>query len=97
MQRMLFDIIPKVAKPYLDDIGVKGPTSYDDGEEVEPGIRRFMLEHVQNLDQVLERIERAGATIGPKSQLCMPGLKILEKLVRVIAFEPAADLVQGLL
>jgi hypothetical protein len=77
VQRMLVDIIPKVVMPYVDDLGVKGPRTYYDYEEVVPGVRRFMLEHIQNLDQVLERIERAGATIGPKSQYCMPGLRMV--------------------
>jgi hypothetical protein len=77
VQRIFFDIIPDKCRPYLDDVGVKGPRSYYDYEEVAPGIRRFMLEHIQNLDSVLERVERAGATIGPKSQWCMPGLKMV--------------------
>ena len=77
VQRMLNDIIPVLAMPYMDDIGVKGPRTYYDFEEVIPGIRRFMLEHIQSLDQVLERIERAGATIGPKSQYCLPGLRMV--------------------
>jgi len=77
VQTMLHDIIPKIAKPYIDDVGVKGPKTYYDYEEVVPGIRRYMLEHIRNLDATLERMERAGATIGPKSQFCMPGLKLV--------------------
>jgi RNase H-like domain found in reverse transcriptase/Integrase zinc binding domain len=77
VQTMLHDIIPDKAKPYMDDVGVKGPKTYYGFEEIVPGIRRFMLEHIRNLDATLERIERAGATIGPKSQFCMPGLKLV--------------------
>ena len=70
MMRILRDLIPEVARAYLDDIGVKGPRSRYDNEEVPelPGVRRFMLEHFQNVDRVLADLERAGATIsGEKS------------------------------
>lgn len=70
--------IPKKARPFMDDVGVKGPKTDYDQEEVAPGIRRFVLEHIQNLDEVLCDIERAGATIsGEKSQWCMSGLKVV--------------------
>ncbi|EKD16861.1 gag-pol polyprotein [Drepanopeziza brunnea f. sp. 'multigermtubi' MB_m1] len=72
---ILSPLQPKVSMPFVDDIGVKGPqTDYSD-EEALPGIRRFVLEHIQNIDKTLERIERAGATIGEKSQFCRDGIK----------------------
>ena len=48
---LLRDLIPHVAMPFLDDIGVKGPKSrYNDKEVPElPGVRKFVLEHIQNL------------------------------------------------
>jgi hypothetical protein len=69
-----------VALLYLDDIGVKGSrTRY--GEEEVPklsGIRRFILEYIQNLDRVLADVERLGTTIlAEKSKFCMAGLKIV--------------------
>ena len=75
--KILLDCIPNVALPYMDDVGVKGSTSFNNHDEVAPGIRKFVLEHIQNLDKVLIRFERAGATVGPKSQYCLPGLNIL--------------------
>src|SRR5438477_9501677 len=63
--------------PFLDDIGVKGPTSMYSNTEVLPGVRRFVMEHIQSLDRTLEWIERAGCTIGPKSQFCMDGVAIV--------------------
>jgi hypothetical protein len=54
---------------YLDNIGVRGPTTTYDNTKDLPSIRRFIREHIQNLDQVLASLERAGLTIsGPKSQ-----------------------------
>jgi hypothetical protein len=67
MNLILEDINPEVAMPFLDDVGVKGPYTNYDGEEALPGIQRFILEHIQNLDKTLDRIERAKASIGAKS------------------------------
>jgi Integrase zinc binding domain/RNase H-like domain found in reverse transcriptase/Reverse transcriptase (RNA-dependent DNA polymerase) len=78
--KILQDWIPHVALPYLDDIGVKGPRTRYNEEEVPglPGVRRFMLEHIQNLDRVLADIERSGTTIAAeKSKFCMAGLKVV--------------------
>ena len=66
------------AKQFLDDLGVKGPKTTYNNEEVAPGIRRYILEHIQNLDAVLADLERAGVTIsGAKSQFCRAGIKIV--------------------
>ena len=78
--KILQDLIPHIALPFLDDIGVKGPrTRYDEEEVLElPGARRFVLEHIQNLDAVLADLERAGATISAeKSMFGMKGLRIV--------------------
>ena len=79
MTKILLDHIRSGrAKPFLDDIAVKGPKDNYNNEEVETGIRRFVLEHIMWLDAVLADIERAGCSIsGIKSQFCMPGLKIV--------------------
>lgn len=75
--KVLEELIPTICRPFLDDIGVKGPRTRYSDQEVAPGIRRFMLEHIQNLDKVLLAIELAGGTIGPKSQWCMNGVAIV--------------------
>ena len=67
--KVLQDRIPDDCWPFIDNIGVKGPTSDYDMEESAPGIRRYVKEHIQSLDRTLERLERAGCTIsGTKSQ-----------------------------
>jgi hypothetical protein len=64
--------------PFVDDVGVKGPYNDYNGEESLPGIRWFMLEYIQNLDKVLERIKRAGASIsGLKSQFYIDGMNVV--------------------
>ncbi len=77
---MLQDEIPDVAIPFIDDMGVKGPiTCYetaDGGYETIPknsGIRRFVWEQFQNLNQVVQQIKYAGCTwSGKKAYLCVP-------------------------
>ena len=50
---------------YLDNVGVKGPRSRYNNKEAKPSIRRFVLEHIQNLNRVLADMEQAGLTINP--------------------------------
>jgi hypothetical protein len=69
-----------IAEIFVDDIGVNGPQSRYGEEEVEglPGVRWFVIEHLQNLDKVLADVERAGASIsGEKSDWCWNGVKIV--------------------
>ena len=71
MVRVMSGLIPKVANVFLDDITVRGPVLWYEDEETLPGIRRAVLEHLQNLDKVLVNCELAGLTIAvAKSQWC---------------------------
>ncbi|KAF9470610.1 hypothetical protein BDN70DRAFT_821126, partial [Pholiota conissans] len=77
---ILQDEIPHVTIPFIDDIPVKGPISryiQKDGlYETIPentGIRRFIWEHLQNVNRIIQRIKHAGGTFsGPKSFICVP-------------------------
>lgn len=71
MTRLLYDLIPHVCRPFMDDIGIKGPeTTYND-EETLPGVRRYVLEHLINIDKVLLNLELGGATASAeKTQWC---------------------------
>ena len=75
--KILEDLIPKDCLPFLDNISVKGPLFMYNDKEVIPGIRQYVLEHIQSLDRTLVRLERAGCTIGPKSQFCIDGISIV--------------------
>ena len=76
---LLQEEIPHVTVPFIDDIPVKGPmTRYqkEDGsyETIpdNPGIRRFVWEHLQNVNRVIQRIKHAGGTFsGLKSNFCV--------------------------
>ncbi len=77
--------------PFLDDVGVKGPYTDYDREEVLPGIQRYILEYIQNLDKTLERIERAGGLIRAKSQFYRNGLNIIGFVCNSKGREPSTD------
>ncbi|KAK1916453.1 hypothetical protein P3342_004272 [Pyrenophora teres f. teres] len=78
MTKICRDHIPNRCMPYLDDVCVKGPKTTYDEEEIEPGIRRYVAEHLSNMDQVLADIERAGATIsGHKSDFCYASMIVV--------------------
>ncbi|KAF7575775.1 Asp-protease-2 domain containing protein [Pyrenophora tritici-repentis] len=78
MTKICRDHIPHRCMPYLDDVCVKGPKTTYNEEEIEPGIRRYVAEHLSNIDQVLADIERAGATIsGHKSDFCYASMIVV--------------------
>src|ERR1700742_783028 len=82
---ILQDEIPHVTKPYIDDVPVKGPkTRYEkpDGtyETIpeNPGIRRFVWEHLTNVCRVLQRMAYCGGTFsGTKSVLCAEEITVV--------------------
>ncbi|THH18639.1 hypothetical protein EUX98_g8920, partial [Antrodiella citrinella] len=74
---ILREEIPEYAGVYIDDVGIIGPaTDYplpDSCFETIPenrDIRRFVFEHLQNVNRILQRLKYAGATCsGTKSFL----------------------------
>ena len=75
---ILRDEIPKYTLPYIDDVPIRCPkTRYElPGDRVEtldqnPGIRRFVFEHLVNVNRILQRMKHAGGTFsGPKMMIC---------------------------
>ena len=66
--KVLADHLRDRAELFLDDVGIKGPKTTYNNEELAPGIWRYVVEHIENLDAVLADLERAGITIaGAKS------------------------------
>jgi hypothetical protein len=70
--------IPHLTIPYIDDVPIKGPKSdykREDGTyettETNTQIRRFVWEHFQGLNRIVQRMKYAGGTFsGYKSLLC---------------------------
>src|SRR5277367_3832472 len=77
--------IPHVTQPYIDDVPVRGPaTDYIQDNELpetipnNPGIRRFVWEHFQDLNRVVQHMKYSGGTFsGYKSFLCRPEITVL--------------------
>ncbi|KAJ9246723.1 hypothetical protein DTO195F2_9270 [Paecilomyces variotii] len=104
--RALADNIPDICDVFLDDAPIRGPKTDYGGEETLPGIRRFMFEHIQNIDKVLCSLELAGLTIaGEKSQFAVPGIKVVgyvcdaegrhpesAKVIKILEWPPCQNL-----
>ncbi len=77
--------VPHLTIPYIDDVPVKGPRSmyrHSDGtfETIpdNPGIRRFVWEHFQRLNQIIQRMKYSGGTFsGFKLTLCAPEITVV--------------------
>jgi hypothetical protein len=82
---ILQDEIPEFCRPFIDDIGVKGPKTYykntDGSYETlpgNPGIRRFVWEHLVTVNRIMHRLRHAGATLAAKKlHWCVPEISIL--------------------
>ena len=82
---ILQDEIPHTANIFIDDLAVKGPeTQYLDEEgqpetlKENPGIRRFIWEHANDVHHIMHHITHAGATFAPnKVQVCKPEVLIV--------------------
>jgi hypothetical protein len=82
---ILKDEIPEFTMPYIDDVPVRGPeTRYEIepgryeliGEN--PGIRRFVWEHMQNMNRILQRMKYCGGTFsGKKTLVCAASIEVL--------------------
>ncbi len=76
--KVLSDHLHDRDESFLDDVGIKRPKTMYNNQELAPGIRRYLVEHIQSLDAVLADLERTGITIaGAKSQFCCSGIKIV--------------------
>jgi len=77
--------IPEVTIPFIDDVPIKGPASKyrnsDGTYETIPensGIRRFVWEHFQNLNRVVQRMKYCKGTFsGPKTTLCAEEITVV--------------------
>jgi len=82
---ILRDEIPKYTLPYIDDVPIWGPdTRYKlpDGTvkvlDKNPGIRRFIFEHLGTVNRILQRMKYVGRTFsGPKTKICNDHITIV--------------------
>ncbi len=77
--------VPHLTVPYIDDVPIKGPRlkyQWKDGSfetiPENPGIRRFVWEHFQGANRIVQRMKYCGGTFsGFKSVLCAPEITVL--------------------
>jgi hypothetical protein len=77
--------IPNTTVPYIDDVPICGPAEryiLPDGTEERipdnPSIRRFIWEHFQGLNRVVQRTKYCGGTYsGPKTVLCTEEITVV--------------------
>ncbi|KAJ8488793.1 hypothetical protein ONZ45_g13828 [Pleurotus djamor] len=75
---ILQDEIPHIANIFIDDLPIKGPVSQYLDEQGKPetipdnpGIRRFIWEHANDVHRIMHRVKCAGATFsGKKTEIC---------------------------
>jgi hypothetical protein len=81
MNLILIDHISHDARPFLDDVGIKGLKTRYNNEVIndqQGDMRKFVVEHIATLDRVLCNMERAGLTIyGGKLQFLCIQMKIV--------------------
>ena len=76
---------PHVTIPYIDDVPIRGPASkyiLPSGEPEtipeNPGIQRFIWEHFQDLNRVVQRMKYSGGTFsGVKTYLASAEITVL--------------------
>lgn len=96
---ILRDEIPHVTWPYIDDIPMRGPpTRYEKADGTEeripenPGIRRFVWEHLNDCNRILTRLNYCGATVsGKKLQICRSIFKVVGHVCSYDGMKPDDD------
>jgi len=79
---MLQEEIRKNGNVFVDNVGLKGPTSTYNNEEISPGIRHYVYEYATILDRFLMCFIQAGITAsGKKLVLATPCLHIVRTIV----------------
>ncbi|OMJ11988.1 hypothetical protein AYI70_g9377, partial [Smittium culicis] len=62
MTKVLYEFIPEKLLVFIDYGGIMGPEKKDENE-ISPGIRNFVNEHINNVSKILKRLNEAGLTI----------------------------------
>jgi hypothetical protein len=84
---LLQDKTPDIAVPFVDDVPIKSLKTHYENENGfdtipdNPGICRFVWEHLQNMNQIIQYIKHIGGTFsGPKSRICIPSATVVGHL-----------------
>ena len=70
--------IPQYVRPFVDDVGIRGPSERYGDREVSPGVRQFVYEHAQIFREFMRDVWVSGLTIaGNKCALGMTGIVVV--------------------
>jgi reverse transcriptase-like protein len=97
--KVLWELIPKYARPFVDDVALRGPSKdrYGD-EEVAPGVRRFVAEHAGLFRIMMRAIWMSGLTIsGHKCWIGMQGVNVVGMVCDAEGRRPDVQKVQKIL
>ena len=91
--------IPDVTVPFIDDVPIKGPKSRYEKEDgtyetikENRGIRRFVWEHFQNVNRVVQRMKYSGGTFaGKKTILCAEEITVVGHVCTKEGRKPETD------
>ena len=91
--------IPEFTQPYIDDVPVRGPASrYETSPGVyetipeNDGIRRFVWEHMNNVNRILQRMKYCGGTFsGKKTVVCASTIQVLGHKCDIEGRKPVDD------
>ena len=105
MTMILHDEIPHKANIFIDDLPIKGPKSQyldQDGKpevlKENPGIRRFIWEHAQDVHRIMHKVTCAGATFAAaKAQICLPEVLIVGQICNAKGRSPDTGKVDKIL
>ncbi|GBG93527.1 hypothetical protein CBR_g73131, partial [Chara braunii] len=76
MMRVMQPLCPDVTSPYIDDLAIPGPRVKDETKVLR--VRKFVWEHVRNVEKVLSKLKEYNLTAsGVKSRHCMREATIL--------------------
>ena len=67
---------------FLNDIKIKRPTSIYNNEKVKLKVKKYVLKHLQFINRVFEKLEKANFTIELKLQFCIKSLTIVSYITK---------------
>ncbi|KAL3681576.1 hypothetical protein R1sor_024532 [Riccia sorocarpa] len=98
MHKVLRDFVPDVTIPFVDDIPIKG-CAIDDRDDivVSGGCRRFVLDHIRDVEQILARLEEVHLTLsGAKSRFGVSEILVVGHMCGTFGRRPNPEKVDAL-
>ena len=71
--KVLWELIPTYARPFVDDVALRGPKDRYGDFEIRPGVRKFVAEHAELFRIMMRAIWMSGLTIS--GYKCWIGMK----------------------